>query len=182
MSKISERFNDLAGKFTKRVDAVPDDKWDVQSPCEDWTTRDVVGHMVGNCSMFMGLIDKKVPPGPSLEEDPKGAWANARDTIQSALDDPATATTEYDGVMGKMTFEKGVSKFGFVDLVIHSWDVARAAGEDDMLDPADVKSTFALVEPMDEMLRTPGVAGPKIDVPADADPQTKLLAFMGRKP
>jgi uncharacterized protein (TIGR03086 family) len=182
MSKISERFQDLSAKFTKRVDAVPDDKWDSPSPCEDWTTREVVGHMVGNCSMFLGLIDRKAPPGPSVEDDPRGAWANGRDAIQAVLDDPKAATTEYDGVMGKTTFEKGVAQFGFIDLVIHSWDVARAAGGDEKLDPADVHATFEMVEPMDEMLRHPGVAGAKVAVPPDADEQTRLLAFMGRTP
>jgi uncharacterized protein (TIGR03086 family) len=182
MSEISERFQDLAAKFTKKVDAVPDDKWDSQSPCDDWTTRDVVGHMVGNCSLFLGFIDKKVPPGPTVEDDPRGAWANGRDAVQAVLDDPKAAATEYDGFGGTTTFEKSVSQFGFVDLVIHSWDVARGAGLDDQLDPADVHATFEIVKPIDQMLRSPGVAGPKVDVPAGADEQTQLLAFMGRTP
>ena len=55
MSEISERFRDLAAKFTRRVDAVPDDRWSSPSPCEGWTTRDVVGHMVGNCSTLPRL-------------------------------------------------------------------------------------------------------------------------------
>src|SRR5690348_6673447 len=112
MSEISERFCDLAAKFTARVDAVPDDRWESPSPCAEWTTRDVVGHMVGNCSMFLSLIKLEVPPGPSVEDAPRGAWANGRDAIQAALDDPAIATLEYDGRMGKGTFEQGVARFG----------------------------------------------------------------------
>ena len=180
MSDISERFRDLAAKFTARVDAVPDDRWSSPSPCEGWTTRDVVGHMVGNCSMFLGLIDREPPPGPSVEDDPRGAWANGRDAIQAALDDPAVATIEYDGFAGKSTFEKGIALFGFIDLTVHAWDLARAAGLDGQLDPADVHEMFELVKPMDEMLRSPGVCGPKLDAPAGADEQTQFLAFLGR--
>src|SRR3954451_23620428 len=134
MSAISERFGDLAAKFSARVDAVPDDRWDRQSPCADWTTKDVVGHMVGNCSIFLGLINREVPPGPSVDDDPRGAWVNGRDAIQAALDDPAIATTAYEGRMGKGTFEEGVARFGFMDLVVHSWDIARASGGAEELD------------------------------------------------
>jgi len=181
MSEISERFRDLAAKFTRRVDAVPDDRWSSSSPCEGWTTRDVVGHMVGNCSTFLGLIGRQVPPGPAVEDDPRGAWTNGRDAIQAALDDPAVAAAEYEGFMGKSTFEQGVSQFVFMDLIVHSWDVARAAGGDEQLDPADVHSAFEMAKPLDEMMRTPGVCGPKVDVPPGADEQTQFLAFMGRK-
>ena len=34
---------------------------------------------------------------------------------------------------------------------------------------------------MDEMMRTPGGFGPKIDPPPGADVQTRLLAFTGRR-
>ena len=36
--------------------------------------------------------------------------------------------------------------------------------------------------PMDEVLRQSGQFGPKVEVPDDADEQTKLLAFSGRQP
>lgn len=181
MSEISERFRDLAAKFSARVDAVPDNRWESPSPCVGWTTREVVGHMVGNCSQFLGMIQREVPPGPSVEDDPRGALANGLDTIQAALEDPAIATTEFEGFMGKSTFEQMVARFGFVDLTVHSWDVARAAGGDEKLDPADVHDLFEKVKPMDEMMRSPGVCGPKVEVPPDADEQTQFLAFMGRK-
>ena len=35
---------------------------------------------------------------------------------------------------------------------------------------------------MDEVLRTSGKYGPRIDVPGDADEQTRLVAFAGRRP
>ena len=35
---------------------------------------------------------------------------------------------------------------------------------------------------VDDVLRTRGQYGARVDVPADADPQTRLLAFIGRDP
>ena len=36
--------------------------------------------------------------------------------------------------------------------------------------------------PYDAMLRSSGHYGPKVEVPDDADEQTKLIAFSGRDP
>ncbi len=41
---------------------------------------------------------------------------------------------------------------------------------------------LAGMQPIDDMLRQSGHYGPKVDVPDDADDQTKLLAFTGRDP
>jgi hypothetical protein len=38
------------------------------------------------------------------------------------------------------------------------------------------------MEPYDEMLRASGQYGPRVEVPAGADEQTRLIAFMGRLP
>lgn len=36
--------------------------------------------------------------------------------------------------------------------------------------------------PMDEVLRASGEYGPKVEVPADADAETRLMGFIGRDP
>jgi hypothetical protein len=41
---------------------------------------------------------------------------------------------------------------------------------------------FLGMEPMDEVLRQSGQFGPRVEVPEDADEQTKLIAFIGRQP
>src|SRR6266581_7179456 len=120
MTEISDRFRRRAAAFTDRVEAVPDDRWDDPSPCEGWVARDIVRHMVENAQRFYAFVDRELPPGPSAADDPKGAWAHARDAMQAGLDDPAIATHEYDGQMGKGTFEQGVDRFAGPDLVIHS--------------------------------------------------------------
>lgn len=68
------------------------------------------------------------------------------------------------------------------DVLIHSWDLARAAGLDEKLDPVEVHRMYEGVQPFDEILRSSGQFGPRVMVPDTADEQTKLLAFMGRQP
>jgi uncharacterized protein (TIGR03086 family) len=163
MGGISEHYRRLANAFTATVEAVPADRWESPAPCEGWTARDVVRHVVEAGGRFFRLIDHPVPGGPSVDEDPVLAWTATRDAVQAALDDPGVAHLEYDSqTMGKATFEQGVEMFGTFDLFIHGWDLARAAGLDERLDPDEVHRVYEEVQPMDQMLRTPGVCGPKL--------------------
>ncbi len=44
--EIADRYRRVAGGFTDRVQAVPDEAWEQPAPCEGWVARDVVGHLV----------------------------------------------------------------------------------------------------------------------------------------
>ncbi len=180
MTEISDRYRRLAAGFTERVTAVPADRWSSPSPCEEWTATDVVAHVAEAAGLFLGMVDRQAPPGPSASEDPIGAWETSRDAIQAGLDDPAVALLDYEGELGRATFEMAIDRFGSTDLVIHTWDLSRAAGLDERLDPDEVHQIFEAMSPLDEMLRTSGVFGPKLEPPPGADEQTRLLAFLGR--
>ena len=181
MSENADRYRRLAETFTSRVSGVPAERWDDPAPCEGWTARDVVRHVVDTCSMFLGQIGRSVEGGPSVDNDPLGAWIHARDTIQTALDDPEVAGTEYDGFTGRTTFDATLGTFGCGDLLVHGWDLARATGQDEALDAGEMERTRTWLGGMGDAIRSPGVFGPEVEVPADADAQTRFLAFTGRK-
>jgi uncharacterized protein (TIGR03086 family) len=182
MTAVSDRYRKNAAAFTARVASVPPDKWAAQSPCDEWKARDVVGHVVNSSERFLGFAGQSLPHGPSVDDDPLGAWTNARDAVQHGLDDPAIAQAEYDGMWGKATFEQGVNRFLAADLVVHSWDLARATGGDERLDLDEVRTIRASFDGFDpKMFRSPGAFGPELDAPPGADEQTKFLAFVGRR-
>lgn len=181
MTEISDRYRRLAVGFTERVVAVPQDRWSSPSPCPGWSARDVVAHMVDSAGWFFRAIGRTPPETPPATEDPVGAWLAVRDAVQTALEDPETATAQFEGRMGRQTFEQAVDRFVNFDVLVHTWDLARAAGLDERLDPAEVHAVFEAAKPMDEMLRGSGAFGPKLEPPPGADEQTELLAFLGRK-
>ena len=184
MSDISERYSKVAADFTRRVDVVPADAWGNASPCEGWDARDVVRHLVEWMPAFLlGNWDVAVPPIPSVDDDPVGAWAALRDALRAALDDPAIAATERDTPMGRVTFEQAFAMAGTTDNLVHTWDLARAAGLDDKLDPDEVHRLVEAIGQFDDTrMRTSGHYGPRIEVADDADEQTQPLGFMGRHP
>jgi uncharacterized protein (TIGR03086 family) len=182
MSEVSERYARLGDAFAAKIEAVPADRWSSQSPCAEWTARDVVGHVVATQGMILGLVGREVGEVPSAEADPLAAWTAARAVVQRDLDDPAHAGAEFDGSMGTMTFEAAVDRFLCVDLVVHGWDLAHAAGLDDHIDPADIARVRTIAEGFGDGMRSPRAFGPEVEAPAGADEQTKLMAFLGRTP
>jgi uncharacterized protein (TIGR03086 family) len=83
-------------------------------------------------------------------------------------------------MFGEQTFESLVGRLLCTDTLVHSWDLARATGQDEQLDPAAVAASAELLTPIDEAIRRPGGFAPKIDPPGDADEQTQFLCFCGR--
>jgi uncharacterized protein (TIGR03086 family) len=69
----------------------------------------------------------------------------------------------------------------FIDVFIHGWDLAKATSQDQSLDPELVTACAEVLEPQLSMLQGSGMFGTAVDVPADADPQTRLLASLGRR-
>jgi uncharacterized protein (TIGR03086 family) len=181
MSEISERYRRLSDAFAVKIAAMPDDRWDSETPCEEWTAKDLVGHVVGTQGMFLGFIGEKLGDVPSIDDDPLAAWNAARAQVQARLDDPGKATTEFEGFTGKSTFEAAADKFLCTDLVVHAWDLAQAADLDDRIAPEDVARVFRYMEPMGDALRSPGAFGAAIEVPPDADEQQEMLGFLGRQ-
>ena len=183
MSEVSERYRKVAEVFTERVDGVPDGLWDAPAPCEGWVARDVVGHLVEWLpAFFTRTFDLQVPPIPDVQDDPVGAWAALDATFRAALEDPELAGRTRDTPMGSSTFEQAFDVIGTNDVFLHTWDLARATGQDETLDPDEVHRMLEGMEPMDEVLRTSGHYGPRVPVPEDADEQTRLIAFIGRQP
>jgi uncharacterized protein (TIGR03086 family) len=184
MSESAQRYRKVAGQFNQRVEAVPDGAWDNPAPCEGWVARDVIRHLVGWLpDHFFGTWAIDHTPGPSVDDDPAGAWAAVDRSIQAALDDPIVAGTERPaGPMGPMTFEASIDMICTPDVLIHTWDLARATGLDERLDPDEVRKMFLAMEPMEQMMRESEHFGPRVAVPDDADELTKLIAFTGRQP
>ena len=184
MADVSERYRRVAGQFTATARAVPEGAWDDPAPCEGWVARDVVRHLVEWFPPFLrdgsGI---QLPVGPPVDADPVGAWVRMSDGVQALLDDRDIAQRQFDHPRaGRHTLEEAVGMFLLGDVLVHTWDLARAAGLDERLDPDEVRSMLEGLEPMDEVLRASGQYGPRVLVPDDADEQTRLLAFTGRQP
>ena len=180
----AERYRRVASGFTQRVNAVHGDAWLLPAPCEGWVALDVVRHLVDWVPPFLADgTGVTLAISPSVDADPAAAWLSMSNGIQSLLDDPDRAELSFDHPMvGHHRFDDAVMMFILTDVLIHTWDLARACGLDETLDPAEVARMFDGIQEVDALLRESGHYGPKVEVASDADVQTQLIAFLGRQP
>jgi len=180
----AEEHRLIAGEFTKTVEGAAPTAWDRPAPVDGWAARDVVRHLVEWLPAFLeGSTGIVLAAGPSVDDDPVGAWRIQADAVQALLDDRAAAATEYDFPhIGRMSLSQAIAMIYTADVFLHRWDLARATGQDDTLDPERCAQMLEGMLPLDDVLRQSGQYGPRVDVPDDADVQTKLLAFIGRTP
>ena len=115
------------------------------------------------------------------DEDPKAAFAETLASTQAALAAPGALERVVPGPMGEMPLEQLIGRLICSDILVHTWDLARAAGLDESLDAVAVTQSFKGLQPLDAMIRRPGVFGPKVEAPAGADEQTQFLSFLGRQ-
>jgi uncharacterized protein (TIGR03086 family) len=184
MTSAAAEHRIVAGAFTERVRGVATGAWDDQAPCEGWVARDVVRHLVEWFPAFLrdgAGVD--LPQGPSADDDPVAAWTVHSDGVQALLDDPTTAgRVLVNPHIGEIPLDQAVDRFYTSDVFLHTWDLARATGQDERLDPARCAVLLEGMLPLDEVLRQSGHYGPRVEVGDDADVQTRLLAFIGRNP
>jgi len=182
--EAADDHRQVAGAFTKTVEETAAEAWDAPAPVEGWVARDVVRHLVEWFPAFVeGSTDIVLPVGPAVDDDPVGAWRAHSDGVQALLDDPTTADREYDFPhIGRMSLAQAVAMIYTPDVFMHRWDLARATGQDETLDAQRCAEMLECMLPMDEVLRQSGQYGPRVEVPDDADAQTRLLAFIGRNP
>jgi uncharacterized protein (TIGR03086 family) len=181
---IADRYDRRARDLLATVRAVPDDRWSSAAPCAGWTARSVPLHIVETSRMFLGFIGLPLDGIASVDDDPAGAVGAATGEVLRVLRDPDLAGTTFEGLLGTSSFESAVDRFLSFDLVVHRWDLARAAGlgDHEPMDPDDVRSLTEIAHAFPpEGMRGPKAFGPEVPVADDADDQTKLLAFLGRR-
>lgn len=178
----AERHREVGAVFTDRVRGTR--AWDVPSPVAAWLARDVVRHLTDWFPAFLAAgAGVKLPAGPPVDDDPVTAWQIHCDAVQAVLDDPATADRVLvNRHIGEVPLHLAIDRFYTADVFMHTWDLARATGQDDRLDPDFCAELLAGMEQAEEAIRSSNQYGARVPVPNDADPQTKLLGFIGRDP
>jgi len=178
--EVVERTTRLVWGFDDRVRAAPAGSWSNPAPCEGWTARDVVTHVGNNLfGIAAGLTASGEPRRIAADDDIATAWDDAREQFLGALAS-GDLSTSLPGPFGPMPAEQLIGRLIATDVLVHTWDLARAVGGDDRLDAEAVSGAYSGLKPMDEMIRRPGVFGPKVEPPAGADEQAEFLCFLGR--
>ncbi len=184
---LLELFQRAQNAFTDRVDAVEAGQWDAKA-MPGWTVADLVAHLVDEARWIPGLLDGDpadlVEPrfshatGDLLGDDALTAWETAADAALAAL-----ATSDLAGTVHLSRGPTPVREYLeelTADLVVHGWDLARATGGDERIDPALLRAAAVLADrlPPDGV---PGLFDPPVELPDGAPEQARVLARYGRR-
>lgn len=185
--------SDVVALYSRALDAFGDllrgvraEQWSAPTPCTDWSVRDLANHVLGENRWMPPLMAGRTVAevGDALEgdlvgDDPGRAWDEAATEALAAVREPGalerTVHLSFGDFSGRFYVGQVLS-----DHVIHSWDLARAVGADERLDPELVRFAYDELVPQFEQWRKAGAFGPKLEVDEGADLQTRLLAEAGR--
>jgi uncharacterized protein (TIGR03086 family) len=182
MYELHRRAGELLKETLARVEA---HQWHLPTPCTEWDVRELVHHIAWSNLWVAPLVDGKglgeVAPtlqGDVLGDDPIEVAVRSIDESSDAFErgrDRRVQLSRGEAPASEYCFER------MNDLTVHSWDLARAIGLDVRLDEECIETARAGFLPVEERLRAVGELGPHVQVPPDADLETRYLAFFGRR-
>jgi uncharacterized protein (TIGR03086 family) len=162
-----------------------DGKWDRRSPCDAWAARDVLEHVIGFHDVLLLRPLGLKPDRP--RNDPQRRWELTFDRLGAAL--------RRDGQLERVVEVPAVGKHPATqldagkliprltqDVLVHTWDLARAVGADDRLDAGWCAVFFDRLPADRDALSASGMFAAPITVDDQADMQSRLLARLGRDP
>ena len=186
MASPSEQIRFQTTSMHNLVAGVKPDQWSNSTPCDKWTVRDVVNHLVGGGQMVAAsfrdepAVDADGPLPDLLGDDPVGAIDAAIAAVNAAADAPGAMDKMVTLPFATLPAEVALSIAKF-DILLHCYDIASAT--DQAFDPPaavlDESRQFAQMFISPE-LREAGVFGPEAAAPAGATPIQQLAAFSGR--
>lgn len=164
---LGEAHLAVCRRFSETVRAA-NGKWDRRSPCDAWDARGVLEHVIGFHDVLLLRPLGLKPDRP--RDDPQRRWELTYGQLEKAFElgigPNATA------VLPNVTR----------DVLVHTWDLARAVGADDRLDARWCELFYAALPSDPDALSVSALFGAPVAAGEQADVQSKLLARLGRNP
>jgi uncharacterized protein (TIGR03086 family) len=180
-----EKGMDAADRVIR--DITPD-QYGAPTPCDEWDVRELVNHLVFGNWMFaraasgerVRVDDDDLPD--MVGDDPATAFRDSADAAVAAWRSPGAIEQVCHLPFADLPGSAAM-RIHFKDVVVHTWDLARATGQDDELDPELASAALEISRTVvnDEM-RELGAFGPAVDVDDEAPVHHQLVGFLGRTP
>ncbi len=186
MTELVDRYQNAVAGFERRLALVEQGQWGDDTPCADWDVRQLVAHVLDEQLWLPALLGGETIEevgdrfaGDQLGSDASASWHAAAAAALTAISADSALDRTVGLSYGEVPAEEYLRQVT-ADTVVHTWDLARAIGADEALDAEAVSQTLAYLSPQAEAWRSAGAFGPAVEVAADADQQTRLLALVGR--
>jgi len=170
-------FSGLAGQVTAEDLERP-------TPCAGWQVRDLLNHIAGGAPVFAALFRgegaRPFPDDDQLGDDPSAAVRAALGEFDAAVRSPGAMERTVASPFGEMPGDT-FARLAAFDLMVHSWDLATALGQqlelgDELVQEVDTFARSAIPEE-----RAPQMFAPAVEPRSGASRLECLVAFSGRQ-
>jgi uncharacterized protein (TIGR03086 family) len=167
--------------FGERVALVVD--WSAPTPDVDWDVRALVSHVIEEQQWVPLLLDGRTVGEARSRLQPLGddlllewqRYSTAATQAWSSVDPAARVNLSYDTVPASAYLREQAS-----DVIVHTWDLARAVGADEDLGETLVAAAWTVFEPQKDTLEASGLFESPVPIDENAPLQSRLLALTGR--
>ena len=156
---LFEQLERSISEFGTRLRLVHAEHWGLSTPCEEWNVRELVNHVVGGALRYTMLLHGATADEVAatrvldhLGSDPTGAFERRAHDVTRAFREPGALSRTVHHPAGDR-FGKELLELRITEFAVHAWDLARAIGADEQLDPILV----------DEMWKRLSVTGTRLE-------------------
>jgi uncharacterized protein (TIGR03086 family) len=174
--------------FTQRLALVRPLQWAAPTPCAAWDVRALVNHVVGANRRYTMLLHGATAgevdatrTADHLGDDPIASFVATATELNAALREPGAMARTAQHPAGERTGAQ-LLEMRLLDVAVHTWDLARAIGADEALDPDVVAFALTLQDTFEAGRERGSFAPPQADTPPDCSAQARLLHLAGRQP
>ena len=174
--------------FTQRLALVRPHQWAAPTPCAAWDIRALVNHVVGANRRYTMLLHGATADevdatraADHLGDDPVASFVTTSSELRAAIREPGAMARTAQHPAGERTGAQ-LLEMRVLDVAVHTWDLARAIGADDSLDPDVVAFALTLQDTFEAGRQRGSFAPPPGETPADFATQARLLHLLGRRP
>ncbi|MFF3611782.1 TIGR03086 family metal-binding protein [Streptomyces sp. NPDC002580] len=158
-------------------------KRELPTPCADFDVHRLSEHLLGSLVAGARAAAKEPLPADAPTTLTEPPWV----VFPPLLDSLAAAWAEPGAWKGEALFAGSVRPASFagtitiMELTVHGWDLATAAGRTFTTDDDVIATATAVAAQIAEGARARGIFGPEAEPAPDAAPLERLLALTGRK-
>ena len=182
-----EHVHSVVESLEPVVENIGEEQMGAPTPCTEYDVRTLANHLLGTSEAMRRI-------GADEAMDPDDPWGTGSDHMGERWREDLTARMrgfatawqrpeawEGDAMGGAMP-RSLAGDMGFVELVLHGWDLARGTGQDVRYEPGAVARALEIMDQIGEQGRAQGAFAAEVELPDDADDFARVLAKAGRDP
>ncbi len=175
-------------EFRRPLRLVQEEHWTLPTPCDEWNVRELVNHVVGGALRYTMLLHGAAADELVATRTLDHLGAHPVESFDRRAREVADAFREA-GALSRSVHHPAGDRSGqellemrITEFAVHGWDLARAIGASEQIDPALVDEMWRRLSTAGTRLVGGGYFDPPGQVLDDAAPLTRLLHLTGRRP